>query len=302
MLRASRFFLLALVALSAHAFAQETDVPWLSLKRLSVMGSSSYHYSPWQKYNESLALAGDAFRYDPYYQNPRGTFEKVFGDASFDLTALYRLVPRLSVGIRAGLLTTGGTAAVSYNRATVTTVTVLPSDFIRSIEQNVRLDVPHYGIGLQYALSLSKTLELSASTYVSRYLGTFSFDYTDGTSVYTADLREGRFGLVSSVDILCTIYGPLSIASSFEYRWLKFPHLTGNGLYTQHAYTYTQAFEAQLGEADGYFGLLFKYVPNGPGIHALWERTPSVSWWITQKPAVLDISGVGLSLGVQYAF
>jgi hypothetical protein len=56
----------------------------------------------------------------------------------------------------------------------------------------MRLDVPHYGIGLQYALSLSETLQLSASTYISRYLGIFSFDYRDETSVYTADLREGR--------------------------------------------------------------------------------------------------------------
>jgi hypothetical protein len=302
MLRAFCSLLLTLVIISAHTYAQEADVPWLSLKRLSVTGSGSYHYRPWQKYNESLALAQDALRYDPYYQNPRGTFEKILGDASFDLTALYRVIPRLSVGIRAGFLTTGGTAVVSYNRAYVTKVTIFPSDLTKSIEQKMRLDVPHYGVGLQYALNLCESLQLSASTYVSRYLGTFSFDYRDGTSVYTADLREGRFGLTSSVDLLCTIYGPVSIATSFEYRWLRFPRLTGNGLYTQHAYTYTQAFEAQLGEADGYFGLLFKNVPEGPGIHSLWERTPSNPWWITQKPAVLDISGVGLSLGVQYAF
>jgi hypothetical protein len=76
----------------------------------------------------------------------------------------------------------------------------------------------------------------------------------------------------------------------------------GSGSLTLPGTGSTQAFEAQLGEADGYFGLLFKNVPEGPGIHGLWERTPSVPWWITQKPAVLDISGVGLSLGVQYAF
>jgi hypothetical protein len=317
MLRASRFFLLALVALSAHAFAQETDVPWLSLKRLSVTAGVAYHYNPWKKYNKSMSLAQDAISYDSYYQNPSGHLEQILGDASYDLTLHYRILLGLSIGLRAGFLTTRTSSDVSYNPPFTSYAITSPARGRQTISQKIEINVPYYGMGLEYTYDLTDRVAISVSTQVSRYLGSLSFenrhDYA-GISLwrelYTANLSERKSGVACLLDLVYRAHGSWSLVASVDYRFLGFAGLSGSGTYVTGDATsgqpssYSHSFEARLGEADGYYGLIIResdqpYL-NIATLYTLWSRAPVQRVWRNQKPATLDLSAFGVSLGVRY--
>jgi hypothetical protein len=130
--------------------------------------------------------------------------------------------------------------------------------------------------------------------------------------LFSANLRESTFGAGTYVEAHLTALRPFSIICRVDYRWLTLKNLRGQGSETD-IYVYPDGtriggpgtFEAQLGEAGGYFGL---YIPatgtmtSTYMLHQIWARTPTSPWWSTQQPTSLDLSGFGLSLGVSYAF
>jgi hypothetical protein len=314
--RALCSLLLVLVIVSVQTYAQETDVPWLSLKRLSVTAGAAYHYNPWKKYNESMSLAQDAIRYNPNYPNPQGGLEKVFGDGTFRIRAGYRVISGFSLNVGAGFMRTGGTIRVSWNPS----ILVYPGGYpapgpTRSANQEMQLNVPEYGAGFQYTYNLDDSFGISVSTLVSCCQGSFRFkhtyEYASWKYDFSADLKETKVGAVAGVELTLNAFAPLGIVSFVEYRWLRFPGLHGNGTYVyqekQASWSYEESrpFEGRLGEADGYFGLLI--TPSNQSVadyvlHQLWQSAPVQPWWKTQQSAVLDLSGFGIGLGVRYAF
>jgi opacity protein-like surface antigen len=315
MLRAFCSFSLTLVILSACTNAQEADVPWLSLKRLSVMANASYHYVPWKKYNESLLVAQDAIRYSPSYPDPRGELEKVLGDGTFDFTMGYRIISGLSFGITAGYLRTGSDGYLSYNPGYTVYVGGEPvADAKQLVEQNIRFSAPYLGVGFRYTHHLTGPFRLFASASFERYYGLFSFHYEDiqpwQRDLFSADLRETRFGFRCGVGLSLRVDESLSASAAIDYRWLRFEHLRGGGTYSSEyrgysSYGESYPFNAQLGEADGYFGLHIAtedqpYVSDYL-LHTLWRSSAAGPWWKTQ-PASLDLSGFGLTMGLSYVF
>lgn len=314
--RAFRFFLLALVTASVHALAQEADVPWLSLRRLSVTATAAYHYNPWKKYNEAMSLAQDAIRYSSTYPNPHGGLEDIVGDGTFRIKAAYRVISGFSFNIGAGFVSTRGTIDVFWNP----TVLIDPGGYpapgpTRSTNQKMQLSVLEYTAGVQYTHDLNDALSLSASALVSRNQGSFQFNHTyqyaSSKHDFSADLKETTVGAVAGIELAFHALAPFSVITFAEYRWLKFRDLHGSGTYVYQekqpswSYEYSHPFDARLGEADGYFGLLVTPSNQSPPdylLHQLWENAAVQPWWKTQQPAVLDLSGFGIGLGVRYEF
>jgi hypothetical protein len=149
-----------------------------------------------------------------------------------------------------------------------------------------------------------------------RSFGTLVLDYhflpPSFDEQFSADLRDKRWSARTGIGIQYRVYHDIALVSSVEYRWLKFPELRGNGTYTERRLmpanesSYSSYFPAQLGEADGYFGLMIPsefsgYVPTQL-LHTLWSSTPAQEWWYTEKPTALDLSGIGISFGIRYEF
>lgn len=293
------------------SYSQEEGENWLSAGRLSLTTSASYHYAPWERYNESMKLVQDAIRFSPTNQNPQGNLEKILGDGSIDLTAAYRLISGLSVFIRSSYLAGGGSFNLSFNPYGY------PDPIYTSYHsQKMRLEVREYGAGFRYTQRLNRRFELAAFGSVFRSLGSVQFDYrysqTDEEDLFSVELNDGRTGISCGIELVFTTSRHFSIVSSVDYRWIKFPELQGTGTYVWR-YTYdwgvyesSKPFDARLGQADGYFGLFIDSRKTGFDrdnvLHTLWGGTPTQPFWYNQRPDVLDLSGVGVSLGVRYAF
>ena len=285
--------------------SQVADPGWLSWSRVSVSASGSYYFVPWKKYNESMKLVEDAIQYSPSYQNPRGALESINGDGTAGFTVSYRIYSGLSLLLSSSYLTGGGAFDVTYG-----------TSYLFQTTQKVRLHVWEHGVGLRFTQPVSKDVSVSVFGLAVRSFGTLLFDFhfqpQSWNEHFSADLRDKRWSATSGIDIQYRVFDDFSLVSSLEYRWLTFPELQGNGTYTESMDvsasepSYSSGFSAQLGEADGYFGLMIPsrfggYVPIQI-LHTLWSMTPAQQWWYTEKPTALDLSGIGIRIGIQYEF
>lgn len=309
--------LVTIASLLPCSVIAQDEVPWLSLSRLSLTASSSYHFSPWKKYNESLQLAQEAIQYDSYYAAPKGSFEKILGDGTIEVDIGYRLVEELSLYAIGGYTTTSSDDNFSYTVLGLGT----NGEFIVLVEprfsQKVKLNIFEYGIGARYSYEISKGVKIFSSTSASRSDAKFNFDYEyqrlSQRYVYSVEMLDAKYSYRVGVGIQVNLFGPINLNSSIEYRWLKFADFQGDGTYLEQynnpnsSYEYSQTFQTHLGESDGYFGI-YSLMPNRPIInehllHILWRRTSvGATWYSTKKPATLELSGIGINLGVQLEF
>jgi hypothetical protein len=293
-----------------NLLAQQGDESWLSLSRLSLSASGSYHYAPWKKYNESLKLVQEAVQYNPAYSYPGGSLEKINGDLTYQIEASYRVFSSFAVTLNAGWLQTG--SVIDFRNESPTA----RSDDRQPYRQSMWLSSVHFGAGLSYAYEINDLIRLSAGASIVRYPAHLNFQAVsqipNTANVFDANLQETALGFHAHVQAELQAFGPIRLTSRLEYRWLRLENLSGNGsetdLYTDVNGTSVQgprAFEAQLGEAGEYLGLMI--LPSNVNVnsyllHQLWARTPSGFWWEIERPASLDLSGFGISLGVSYAF
>ncbi|MBI3789237.1 MAG: hypothetical protein HY276_13410 [Ignavibacteriales bacterium] len=312
------FIILSLLVFLLPRFViAQNEIPWLSLSRLSISASTSYHFSPWKKYNESLQLAQDAIRYDPTYAAPKGSFEKILGDGSIELSAGYRLIEGLSINVIGGYTATSSEGIFSHSvfgtDSDGSSVTLAEPRFI----QNFKLNVVEYGFGIRYTYEITEGISLAAGASASQAHGRLNFEYefqrSSTTYSYSVEMQEAQYSYRVGLGMLVNLYGPISLNSSIEYRWLKFPNFQGDGTYREQHNTstssdeYSQPFQALLGESDGYFGIHSPHtaqtVVNEHLLHILWQRTSVwATWYETRKPATLDLSGVGVKIGIQVEF
>jgi len=309
MARLAFFVCLALFSSTSSLLAQKSEEPWLSLSRLTLTASSSYHYAPWKKYNESLLLVQDAVRYNPAYANPSGSLEQIKGDLTYQLEASYRVLSSFSITVNAGWMQTEG--VIDFHNPFPGTASGVGEFYA----QTMWLSSYHCGAGVAYTHIVNNILSISAGASIVHYPANLDFQATyqrpTAANLFSANLKESALGLHAHLEAQLSAFGPLSIVSRVEYRWLMLRNLRGSGSETDiEEYTFgtlmngPTVFDAQLGEAGGYFGL---FIPTSQPIndhllHGLWARTPAGPWWETQKPTSLDLSGFGISLGVSYAF
>lgn len=300
--------------------AAQEEVPWLSLSRLSIAAATSYHFSPWKKYNESLQLAQDAIRYNFWYQVPRGSFEKILGDGSVELSAGYRLIEGLSVNIIAGYTSTSSDGNfVNANHENLYP-NGAPYTLERAINQNIRLNVQEYGLGFRYEYEITGGIHLFGLASVNQAYGNLSFEYEymyaydlqalGARYFYSVELQDKKLSYHVGLGAVIHLYDFLSLTSSVEYRWLKLPDFYGVGTYrfqntsANNGYEQNESFEASLGEADGYFGIhILSFGPPPEYIlHTHLSNTTAQLWWATHKPETFDLSGIGVKIGVQIEF
>lgn len=299
-------FLLSLTL--SPAFGQEGD-PWFSLGRLSLSTSGSYHFRPWHFYNNSLLLVEDAVRYDPVYGNPKGSYEKIVGDMGTGLVLSYRLLEGLHIEGAGMYMMTGGSVRLE-----------LPQPPLSSsvTTQDLSLRVMEWGIGVRSKFSLGDEFDLNTSLQVSRASGKLRYDYAYIPSnrleyLFEADLKDRSTVIRAAVEGGYRLLGPLRITGGVEYRWLRFDNFEGGGneIYRDKTFPYEdiRPFQATLGQTDGYFfGLIpleGSYISNPHLMRTLWNRTELYpSWWgnLQVKPASLDLSSLGIRIGVRYEF
>lgn len=304
-------WLLCLFLLSlplSPALGQEGD-PWLSLGRLSLSTSGSYHFRPWHFYNNSLSLVEDAVRYDPTYENPKGSYERIVGDMGTGLVLSYRLLEGLHIE-GAGMYTmTGGSVRLELPQAP------FPSSVTT---QDLSLRVIEWGIGVRSKFLLGDEFDLNTSLQVSRASGKLRYDYSYIPSnrqeyLFEADLNDRSTVIRAAVEGGYRLFGPLQITGGVEYRWLRFDNFEGwgNEIYRDKGFPYEsiRPFQATLGQTGGYFfGLIpteGSSISNPHLMRTIWSRTEIFPFWwgnLQVKPASLDLSSFGIRIGVRYEF
>jgi hypothetical protein len=204
--------------------AQRGDESWLSLSRLSLSASGSYHYAPWKKYNESMLLVQEAVRYNPTYTNPSGSLDKINGDFTYRLEASYRVLSSLSITVNAGWLQTEG--VMDFHDVSI-------SGFSQSYVQTMWLSSFHYGAGFAYTRMVDDELSLSAGAGVLRYPATLDFEsiyqYPASAFLFSAKLKESALGVHAHVEAQLSALERFRIVSRLEYRWLTLKNLRGSG-------------------------------------------------------------------------
>lgn len=298
--------LFLLSPLLSPAFGQE-EVPWLSLERLSISTSGSYHFRPWHFYNNSLSLVEQAVRYDAAYTNPAGSYEKIVGDMGTGLVISYQLLEGLHIeGL--GLYTmTGGSVRLEQPR-----ISFPPSVTI----QDLSLRVIEWGIGVRSTFSLGNEFDLNTALHVSRASGELRYDYgyiptNRQEYLFEADLNDRSSAVRAAVEVSYRLFGLFQLTGGVEYRWLRFDNLEGWGkeIYRDKGFPYEgiRPFQAKLAQTKGYFfGLIpsdGSYISNAHLMRTLWTRTEIYpSWWNNLEPASLDLSSFGFRIGVRYEF
>ena len=287
-------------------FGQEEN-PWLSLGRLSISTSGSYHFRPWHFYNNSISLVEQAVRYDATYTNPSGSYEKIVGDMGTGLVLSYRLLEGLHIeGL--GLYTmTGGSVRLELPQAP------FPSSVTT---QDLSLHVMEWGIGVRSTFLLGNEFDFNTALHVSRASGKLRYDYAYIPThrqeyLFEADLNDRSTAVRATVEGAYRLFGPLHITGGVEYRWLRFDNFEGwgNEIYRDKVLPYEEirSFQAKLAQTKGYFFALIpsdgSYILNAHLMRTLWTRTEIYpSWWNNLEPASLDLSSFGIRIGVRYEF
>ena len=71
------FLILNFQILVSLSFAQEENPGWFSHKRLSFSLNTTYHFSPWDNYNNALATVTNQIRLDNFFHEPTGFYKKI---------------------------------------------------------------------------------------------------------------------------------------------------------------------------------------------------------------------------------
>lgn len=297
MIRGPRFLILFLLV--SFASAQE-EIPWLSPSRLSVSLLAGYHYAPWTSYNHAMQVAQQYINADPTYVNPRGSFEKVNGDVSFDGIVSYRVIRQLSVYGILSHTTTGGRMSLQTS-----------SGMIERAEQDIDLGVFEYGLGLNVGHDFGEAIRFWASGSYSWARGTLSYEFAtlqygfrqlSWSAEFTNNTNSWRLNLGATA----IVAGPVAIQFSTEYRWLRFDTFEGTAdeRYADQAnpgnpYEYKGTFHTYLAEKSNYFGLNERGSQVNP-TDFYWANTPYDAAF--PQPAVFDLSGFGVKGGIVIEF
>lgn len=295
---------MVLPLLSSSLLAQD-EVPWLSLSRLTVSSAATYHYRPWNFYNNSLSLVEQAVRYDFVYTNPSGSFEKILGDAGGEISASYRILSGLSLEVFGSYGETGGAVHLTYGPPSLTIV----------IEQEISLRLYEFGSGIRYIFKPLENVSLAAVVRISKAYGTMDYEFLflppwQWKHLYQAELKDrttvSRIGLEATYPL----WNNVKLIGSVEYRWMSFDKLEGAGKETNYYGSgpdYENSFRARLAQINGYFfgveAIEGTHIYTEHLMHTLWSRTELYAqWWSNREPAILDLSSLGLKLGVSYEF
>jgi hypothetical protein len=305
--------LIIAVAVFSPLRAQEETTDVFSLSRLSFSLSSVYHFQPWRQHNQAFSALYEQVKFDPYYGNPKGSYEKIVGDLSVEGVVGYAVMSGLSVNVGGRYTRTGGSCDLSHSLGS------LPYQY--AYNQTAKLDLFSFFVGSRYTISLTDILGITAYAYAERVNARFGFEYeykylgTQSVSSYnfSATLKEWVWSGTFGGGVSLKPFHPITLSLVAEYRVLRLSELVGSGIYKRSygiASEYT--FEAFLAEDENYFGIDI-YRNTSPDaendayweksvLFILWSRIPGNSWGESLRPAVLDLTGFGIKLECSWQF
>ncbi|HEY9164791.1 MAG TPA: hypothetical protein VIS48_01385 [Candidatus Kryptonia bacterium] len=292
--------------------AQDSIATGSFLDRLSVSLTGSYHYAPWKGFNNSLTVLESEIEFDPLYQQTSGWCKQGIGDGASQAKVYFSMTNGIDlVATGAMLQSTASDNLVNYFEQTYDIGEFTNESTI------FRLRSYSVGVGVRYHLNITEGVSIICEAFGERAFGRLHFEYA-GTNSYfnfvaSADMSANTWGGVASVGVRARLYGPISLLSSVDYRYLKFRDFEGSGNYLFKLHNWglptvtadSLVSPVKLIEADPYFGVHFI------NTHATPYSSRYVPYYHTnyyddipgpETPAILDLSGFGLSIGVEYEF
>lgn len=299
------------LALACSAFSTYAQNPSLfSPQRLSLQLGSAYHFNPWGNYNNALATVSQEIRLNRFYIEPIGYYEKINGDLSARGTLGYHL-PEISP--RLFLLLDGQYASLNAGFEFYPHPGKIPEQFISpAFHQEINFRFWSAGAGLLYQLPLAGKWSVQASAGVDRYSANLDLQWrywpwTQGPlpvgegEQLSATLEDASWGGQARLLLSWKQFGPVSLLAGAEYRFAKFKSFEGPATYI---FSRERTFVAELVEASNYFGVRVKEQPvqQNDMIYLsplTFQTLPDEN---SRIPATIDLSGLGLTLGLQMEF
>lgn len=302
----SVFFILASCAAAGHA----QNPSLFSPQRFSVQFGSAYHFNPWKNYNNALATVSQEIRLNRFYIEPIGYYEKINGDLSAQAGLGYHL-PEISPHL--SLLLSGQFARLDAGFEFYPDPGKIPAQFISpAFHQEINFRFWSAGAGLLYRLPLTEKWSVQASAGVDRFSANLDLQWrywpwTQGPlpagegEQLSAKLEDDCWGGQARLLLAWKRFGPVSLLAGAEYRFAKFKSFEG---LATHVFSRERPFVAELVEASNYFGVRVK---EQPGLEQdmiylsplTFQTLPDET---SRVPATIDLSGLGLTLGLQMEF
>lgn len=303
--------ILLLSVLASGIYSQEKAPGWLSTKRLSIDFNTAYHFSPWDAYNDALAVVSRQINLDPFFKEPLGFYEKINGDFHWQLGLRYSLNNNFA-------------ATVHYQQALTnarfefyTNPDYDPGPgYFRTVAfwQEIDFKLQSVGVGLGYERLLFSGLKLYVEGGMNRYRGDIYMDWQHNrNTLHTGPLEpeEGEFlvsnmhqtdwGWHGTIGLGFQIAGPLTFKIAANYRKIEMKHFRGKGI---------DGYYGQSGPSETERGIELVQAANYFGVKAL-DAIPELGYnifpsltFLTQpgvadrETAKLDLSALGIQTGI----
>ncbi|HEY9164789.1 MAG TPA: hypothetical protein VIS48_01375 [Candidatus Kryptonia bacterium] len=281
------------------ALAQDSPDSTSFLDRFSISLTGSYHYAPWKDLNADHNAVRDEVQLDPELRNPSGSAVNIFGDNQFEAAVGFEIMKGLS-------LLVGGSYFSSRSDFNLHQV-VDPTSTI-TLQDAFSLRTYMIGPGIQYEHHLSKVFSAVGSISAYRTFGKMHFEY-GSTSWYvqksSADLSSTAWAGVLRGGLKMEVLPGFCVVGSIDYRLLRFREFTGTGRLGEalvsnpiNLSSSNNVYNARLVSEEASFGVLLEssaYEAYYP--HYAWSQN---YYEVPTRNAVLELSGIGGELGIEY--
>ncbi len=282
---------LLLIGAMSIGIAQGSNDSGVAPSRFSIGVHGSYHFNPWDDFNQSLETFNDRLRFVPYYGSPQGKFETIHGDATIEGVWLYHWLDYLDIFVASSYTRTGSRSNVAY-----TTTMFGQSEYNRFTEE-LQFSVWDWCAGARYTLRLSPAIKVMVRGMTGFAYGRMVFDHEldrDRHDSYHAELRQTVPEAKLGIDFGIEITPGASLVVSGEYRFLSFSNLHGPATYIYRGgYEEKKDYEARLLYTDGYFGITDQ---EGYPISYPWNDFRK---WGDLQYAFLSLRSFGLRVGFE---
>ncbi len=308
-LKRAIFVFLYLLLYTIGSVAQEHTESRL-FNRFSFTFTTAYHRNPWHDYNRALETVTRRIELDNFFLYPSGSYEKINGDLTFRGEFGFRFIKKLRV------LWTGQFGQLNSAFEFFPDTSVVPPEAGGSPAFHQKLDfrVRGIGLGFSYEFSFGQKLALLPQIALERYYGELDLAWRhsrfsrgplpiDSGEQLSANLDDATWGLNLGIALNWKVHKNLSFLLGVDYRRAKFDQMRGQATYGFPFSNRFSPFEAELVQAENYFGARDTSENSLekefflPPLTFLTEPRDEA-----RERAIIDLNAFGLRTGIQLSF
>jgi hypothetical protein len=271
------------------------------LSRFSFEVGLKYSNSPWKNYNAYMESQVRRYEYLPDYSDARGSWDKVNGDHTYNGVISFEVIPKFSFLLGYDLTTINPNTQYEYDDQGFIRYTT------RRIE-NWKSQIHGIGAGIRYLTALSPRSNIFLSLDVKRYRTNLDLDWAR-VDYFNGEWRfERRIGANLSANTVgwnvvigadWALVDFISLVAEVSYRRIKFDDLKGTASYSSFANDYAGEhfdYVVRLTNNPDYFGV------SAVEANGLSYLLPAQDRYVDSPSRGLDLSGVGISIGLKISF